>query len=152
MAAGTFLSRPSPWLRAVPVAAGFLSVVLFVFLPFSRGRFYGPGQVGIYVVLAAAVAWGVHWTSRTIEVGGGRVRLRSPLRTRELPLEGLRVEIRRGWWTRIVLRPGSGFGASWLEEGWRPSPLDTLREELPPEAFTEEVTPSLSEPGPAERE
>ena len=152
MADGPFLSRPSPWLRAVPLAGGALALGFFVLLPLSEGRFYGAGQVGIYVVLAAALVWGLHWTSRTIEVGAASVRLRSFLRDRALPLDGLRVEVRRGWWTRVVLRPAKGLGASWLEGAWRPSPLDPLRKALPPEAVTEEVTPGFSEPGPAERD
>ena len=144
-------SRPAAWVRAVPIALAAVLVFALVALPAVQGRFYGAGQIGIYVVLALLLVWLVHWTSRTIELGPAGVRLDSFLRERRIPIEGLRVFLYRGWWTRVVLRPSRGLGASYLAGGWRPDLLEELRRRLPAGAVTVEESPSFTGRGPAER-
>ena len=146
------LCEPVLWARRAPVILALLAGALLVALPLLQGRLYGAGQIVLYLVLAALLAWLTHWCWRTIEVGGGTVRLRSRFHSREIPLEGLRVEVRRGWWTRVVLLPPRGFQTSYLDGLWKPDPLAALRAHLPEGAVREERTPSLAGPGPSEPE
>jgi hypothetical protein len=134
------------------VVLALLAGAFLVAVPLLQGRLYGIGQIVGYVVLAALLLWLAHWCQRTLEVGGNGVRLVSPIRSRRIPLEGLRVEVRRGWWTRIVLIPDEGFQSSYIEGLWSPDPLPELRRLLPEGAVTEERTPTLSGPGPVEEE
>jgi hypothetical protein len=151
-AGGPFVSEPALWLRRAPVLGALAAGTFLLAVPLLQGRLYGAGQIVLYLALAALLAWLAHWCCRTIEVGDETVRLRSRIHTREVPLEGLRVEVRRGWWTRVVLLPPGGFQTSYLDGLWSPDPLAELRERLPAGAVREERTPPLSGPGPAEGE
>jgi len=122
----------------------------FVVWPLWKGRYYGFGQAIFYCFLLVLGAWVIHWTHRVVRIEGGRVRLESPIHNRSLALEGLRVEVRVGWWTRIVLIPSFGIPTSLLRPLWQPDPIGLLEANLAPEAFSLEVTPTLGGPGPEE--
>lgn len=145
-------SLPGPIVRAAGWTVVGLSLFLFLVYPLSKGRFYGFGQVLYSCLLIVFSAWLLHWTHRRVWVDGARVVLDSPVHSRTLPIRGLRVEIRRGWWTRIVLIPASGLSTSLLRPLWGPDPEEILRGHLPPGAISTESSPGLEDPGPEERE
>lgn len=147
-----FVSEPVSWVRRAPVVLALLAGTFLVAVPLLQGRLYGIGQIVGYVALAAVLVWLAHWCQRAVAVDETGIRLGSPLHSRRIPLAGLRVEVRRGWWTRVVLVPKGGFQTSYIEGLWSPDPLPELRRLLPEGSVAEERSPSLQGPGPTEEE
>jgi hypothetical protein len=144
------VARPSLAVRFLGWLAVGLLLFGFVVWPLWNGRWYGFGQAILYCFLIVLGAWIVHWTHRVVRLEDGHVRLESPVHCRSVALEGLRVEVRVGWWTRIVLIPSFGISTSLIRPLWQPDPVPLLESGLPPEAFRTEVTPALGGPGPEE--
>jgi hypothetical protein len=127
-------------------------VAALVVWPLAAGRFYGFGQVLIGCLLLALAVWCVHWTHRVLRVQGDRILIESPVRGRSMEAGEVRVEIRRGWWTRVVLIPSFGLPASFLRTLWDPDPESVLEAGLREDRFRREERPSLGGPGPAEED
>lgn len=148
-------SRESHPVTGVRIAGWAVVALLFfglVVWPLWKGRFYGFGQVIFYCILLALAAWVIHWTHRVLIVRGDRILLASPVHERSLKLDGVRCEVRRGWWTRVVLIPAFGLPTSLISPLWRPDPARILERHLPGSRFLVETDPSLDGPGPAERD
>jgi hypothetical protein len=144
------VARPGFAIRATGWVVLVLAVVGLLIWPLVQGRFYGFGQALLYCLLLAAGGWWMHWTHRVLRVAGDRIRIESPVHRRSLKIEGLRLEVREGWWTRIVVAPPFGLPASFLRPLWAPDPASILEEILPPEAVHHDASPTLGGPGPQE--
>lgn len=150
--AGTGIARPGPAVRATGWIVTLLTMLGLVVWPLVQGRFYGFGQALLYCILVAAGGWWMHWTHRVLRVETDRIRIESPVHRRSMKIDGLRLEVREGWWTRIILAPAIGLPASFLRPLWAPDPASILEERLPPGAIRHESSPGLGGPGPGEQD
>lgn len=147
---GTVVCRPGLVARASGWAVLALFFVGFVAVPLWQGRYYGTGQALFYCFLIALAGWWMHWTHRELRLDGPRLVVASPVHVRDLALDQLRIEIRTGWWTRIVVCPDFGLPASFVRPFWSPDPVDALRGHIAEDRITLDESPGIEEPGPGE--
>ena len=147
---GTVLCSPGLVAKASGWAITGLCFFAFVAWPLWHGRFYGPGQAVFYCFLILLCSWIMHWTHRELRLDEGRLVIASPVHVRGLELSRVRMEIRTGWWTRIVVQPDFGLPASFLRPLWSPDPEAVLRSHIPPERIHRDESPGIEDPGPGE--